>query len=404
MNTNKIQPDTEDSLSLSLIDPVLLQAKFHRAITCFKTLVGIALLTADLLPAAMAHEDFSKKYRYHYISFANAKYPPGYFKFEPVKIDDLGRVYGIAWNNDSGSAATYKNGVVTRYQDQLHNFNDVNIRGTLAGAIMNFDNADFVNTFPQLQAAFVRKGKVEAIPYLAGETETRVTSINDYEAALINDVSTDRYRLFDNGRILVDFKHIPAAPVEKGSFWEVNNKKVVGGSTIGLKSNIIRAVRFQPPYYKPQLLAPLSGDTHSYFYGLNNSGNILGVSEKVITIIDSRYRYGIWDRQGHFKTYYTTNRNHVIPRFNDSNLVVLSDGEYPFYKTYLIPRPGVQLKIENLLDNPKEVVNPMVGILGINNRGDMIGVAARCTADFCLFDNYFFLKRHPVKPANCPKR
>ena len=43
------------------------------------------------------------------------------------------------------------------------------------------------------------------------------------------------------------------------------------------------------------------------------------------------------------------------------------------FNSYLVPEPGVQLNIEDLVVNPASIQSPLVQIVDINNRGDMIG-------------------------------
>jgi hypothetical protein len=241
--------------------------------------------------AAPAGHTQSEQYRYKYISLTDVPVPPGYAQFIPWAIDDSGRVYG----NVSQNVAVYAHGTLRVYQQGEVAAGVVNDRGTMGGSITD------PKTY-KLQAALFHRNRVELIPYLRGEASTSVVSLNDSDTALVwsedpSGFNENTYRLYKNGKAPFSYK-LPTG--SDGSGWGVNNEGIVSGNIGDPGLNAFRAIRFQPPYRKPQLLDPLPTDIHSTASGINNSGNILGLSMGDDL---TNNHIGIWDRKGKFKPY-----------------------------------------------------------------------------------------------------
>lgn len=308
----------------------------------------------------------AQDYRYHFISFSADLLPPGFVEYLfPMCIDDSGRVYGHVYDTSFvPHVAVYENGAVTVFKPGL--VTSVNARGTVGGNIINPQTGN-------IQAALFRGNQVKKIPYLPGEINTSVISINDYGTALIRseDPSGDNratYRLYRNGKTFFSYQIPTGSDVPS---WRVNNSGVVNGNIGHDKVNSFRAIRFRRPYGEPQELDPLPTDTVTLSMDLDKYGNILGRSEDITNQTKPKH-YGIWDRNGKFKTYYENALNYEA-EFNDNKLIVLTRNYNTDFNSYLVPRPGVRLNVADLVDNPSAEVADLADVVDINNRGDMIG-------------------------------
>ena len=78
---------------------------------------------------------------------------------------------------------------------------------------------------------------------------------------------------------------------------------------------------------------------------------------------------------GSSTTYFYETTNSSKLRFNDNNLIVITEVTSPAsdaQNSYLVPRPGVRLNLADLVDN-LPVGLKLWFVAGINNHGDMIG-------------------------------
>jgi hypothetical protein len=324
---------------------------------------------------ASAHE-----YRYHYISLTEVPLPSGFVAFNPSAINDSGRVYGTAWDASfvDPHVAVYAGGAVTVLQPG--NAGAANAHGTVGGHV----------TDPQtgkLQAALFRETKVEIIPFLPGEIQTFVVSLNNSDTALVwsedpSGGNRNTYRLYSKGRTTFSFQ-LPTGSDCSGC-WSVNNGGVVAGSIHDPDVNAFRAIQFRPPYGEPFVLDPLPTDSDSYPFGINSSGYILGSSNGGDP---TKTTIGVWDKKGHFKTYFEGINYFAF--FNDQKLLVLTQNFDTDFNSYLVPEPGVRVNVEDLVDNPSSVEAPLAQVVGINNHGDMIGYGL-CNDITCPL---FLLKR-----------
>ena len=102
-------------------------------------------------------------------------------------------------------------------------------------------------------------------------------------------------------------------------------------------------------------------------------------------------RIGVWDRDAEFETYFVegtaqfpTVSNQLV--FNDHNQIAISWVYEPsrnLKQSYLVPKPGVRLNMDDLVENLPSGLNLSV-IQGINNHGDMIGFDFFGGGDFLL--------------------
>lgn len=319
----------------------------------------LALALGWSASVALAAPSHNNHYRYKYISLTDVPVPPGYAEFMPWAIDDSGKVYGHigSLSGPIGRIAVYARGVLSVYQEGYPTAGAVNARGTIGGLVEDPQTGN-------IQAALFRGNRVELIPYLPGDTRTIVESVNDSNTALVfSERFPFTHRLYKNGKTIFSYQ----LPEESGSGanWGVNNEGTVSGDTYVPNLNASRAIRFRRPYGEPELLDPLTTDNASSSLGINNSGNVLGISGDDLTKI----HIGIWDRKGNFKPYIEGVCCTAL--FNDKNLIVVTGDPD---KNYLVPSPGVLLNVEDLLVNPADLDTQLSNVVDINNNGDMIGL------------------------------
>jgi len=317
----------------------------------------VLMLTLGWWAAAAQADEF----RYHYISLNKVPLPAGFILFEPTTIDDAGRVYGMALDAAyAHHVAIYADGAVT----VLHPGFPLaaNARGTIGGFVTDPQTGKW-------QAALFRGTTVEPIPFLPGEDQSSVVSLDDSDTALLWSIdSSGSYlytlRLYSHGESTFVYKS------NAGGDWRVNNQGIVMGTIYDTTRDAFRVLRLRPPYDEPLTLEPLPGDHDTESFDINSAGSILGIS--TVEFADPmKISYGIWDRAGNFKTYLVTTGFRAL--FNDQSLIVLTENYQTDSHSYLVPRPGVRLNLEDLLDNPAAMESPFQVVRDINNRGDMIG-------------------------------
>lgn len=330
----------------------------------------LALILGLCTLAAQAEE-----FNFRYVSLNDAQMPAGFRKFRIAGIDDLGRVYGTVFTQGPirlTYIAVYDKGVISVLQRGDMFFASgtapVNNRGNVGGFVQATDNF-----WDGVQAALFNKKKVELIRKLPGAIFEDVVGLDDSNTALVwsEDPSgqwRNSYRLVKNGKTTFQYQIRPTGTDCSGC-WGVNNQGVVAGWIWEPDLNASRGIRFQPPYYNPQLLDPLPGDANSEAIDINNRGYVLGVSTNDPSF-NPPYSVGVWDRNGDFETY-SVEIMSFSAIFNDKNLIVLTNTEDNI--SYLVPEPGLRLNLEDLVVNPASVQGPFINVLDINKRGDMIG-------------------------------
>ena len=305
--------------------------------------------------------------------FRSRKAPPGFAFFRPAAINDSGRVSGTvskAGSDPDRHVAIYKNGAVTVLQPGVGG--PINAGGTIGGRVV-LPNPDNFMT----QAALFHGDKIELIPPQPEEVSATIFALNDLGTALLTSSDTDgneTYVLYEKGQTTVlDFGPTVTNPlflsfVPIGRF--INNKGNLAGLTspAGNRYDGARGFRFDPRTGEAALLDPVSPDTLAWGLGINTRGDVLGYSFGS----EGPYheRIGVWDRHGHFKTYFT-NRMTISGAlvFNDNNLIVITLASNT---SYLVPKPGVRLNLADLVEN-LPAGQTLSYIFDINNHGDMLG-------------------------------
>jgi uncharacterized membrane protein len=322
--------------------------------------IAFALALGSWSSLAVAQE-----YRYRYASIAEAKLPPGIVFFDPQAINNGGQIGGIAYDESfMPHVAIYSKGVVTALEDISFGFR-INQGGTIAGSVV----VDPVNSIEQ--AALFHGSKVELIPRLPGEVTSEARLLADTGEAVVNsfDESSNLTRaLYKNGQVTpLDFG--PSIPF--ALFLDINNNGIISGTTFVADVGY-RGFRFNTRTGESTLLDPLPTEPHSWALGINESGDVLGYS----FVFGAIERIGVWNKKGDFQTYFVegtpefpTVSNRLV--FNNNNLIaisVTSDGN-----SYLVPRPGVRLNLNDLVTNPPQGSRVLNFISGMNDHGDLIG-------------------------------
>jgi|GEM_PF-1454197 len=335
----------------------------------------------------------AEEFRYRYIPLDQITLPGG-APFFPFAINNSGRVYGAACDDELCSntrIAYYDNGVVTVAQRVVGSTGAtvVNSKGTVGGFVL-VDPVNFI-----AQAFLSSKDKEELIPPQPNEVFAFPITLNDKAIALVesfSDSSPPIHALYHQGLATpLDFgldvtnpAFINFANFGCGKF--LNNEGVIAGTTTTAdRFNGARGFRYDTKTRKTLLLNPLPSDTLAWGLGINSRSEVLGYSfvNSIVDLIPYHENIGIWDREGHFKTYFTETISSNALLFNDNNLIVItlvpSDNN-----SYLIPKQGVRLNIADLVKNLPSGVK-LRTIFDLNNRGDMLGFDGQ--------DSAFLLKR-----------
>lgn len=310
--------------------------------------------------------------RFRYVDFADAL-PPGASFFEPRAILDDGRVFGALALCDevtcSFAVGVYRNGRITALSRGIPN--DANERGTAGGEVVVDPGLD------TRQAALFRAGRTRVLPRLPGETRSSVLRLTDAGTALVASSARSgavTYYLTGGGRT----GRLPFGP-NVGPEFGINERAVIAGTTLAAGAR--RAFRYQPSSRRMTLLPPLAGDAGSAGRAINARGDVLGWSYPPGSC--GVERIGAW-RGTAFRTYVAqggparpTHSSDLL--WNRQGLVVLTralecrshaGGDM---NSYLVPRPGVRLKLADLVAGR---LPPWTAITGINARGDLIGIGS----------------------------
>ena len=139
----------------------------------------------------------AQQYRYRYVSLNEIPVPPGILFFDPHAIDNGGRLYGEAYDeNFVPYVAVYAHGEVTVHSDPGLSY-AVNEGGTVGGSLL-VDAVNFIE-----QAALFRGDQVELIPRQPGEVTSFVTALSDSGLALVISFDADFNQtilLYKNGK------------------------------------------------------------------------------------------------------------------------------------------------------------------------------------------------------------
>jgi hypothetical protein len=304
--------------------------------------------------------------RYHYVNL-DAAVPKGFAFFDAAEVIDDGKVFGTAYRCSPGGCLSYvavKAGKVIKVFHQGF-ANDANNNGVVAGGV----TTNTTSRQTSGQAALFRGSAVQRIPRLPGEfysfaeqlTNTGIALIGSYDAGFNNFTP---YLRRPSGAVT------PLTPYN-AFFLNVNDEGVVSGTTFVSDLGASRALRVRPPG-TATLLEPLPTEPEAWGLGINSRGDVLGYS----FVFGSTERIGFW-RGTTFHTRFVegTPEFPTVSNFllwNDRGLIVVTatnDGN-----SYLVPAKDVRLNLADLVDRP---LPPFTSIVGVNNRGDLVGFGAQ---------------------------
>ena len=319
----------------------------------------------------------AQEFHYRHISLDEAAKPEEVLFFDPVALNNGGRVYGTAFACTTSLCdsilphiAVYADGVLKVQQPGL--VTAVNDGGTIGGSVL-VDPVNFLE-----QAALFRGVQVELIPPQPGEITSFVIALNDVGSALVTSFDGSfqpTLVLYRNGQSTVlDF----GPEVTNASQLSINNNGFVSGTQGDDLCDGGTGFRYDPRTGQVALLERLSTDPTAWGVDINNRGQVLGYS----FVCGGIERIGVWDRRGEFQTYFVEGTDEVPTisnrlLFNDNNLIVITSVSSPDAEagrnSYLVPRPGTRLNLADLVEDPPPEFNPSL-IRDINAHGDMIGV------------------------------
>jgi hypothetical protein len=330
----------------------------------------------------------AQEFRYRYVSIDEAALPQGVLFFDPVALNNSGRIYGTAFVCATSACesilphvANYADGAVTIHRPGFVSV--VNEGGTIGGSVL-VDPENFIE-----QAALFRGDRVELIPPQPEEFTSFVIALNDSGSALVMsfDASFEpSIVLYKNGQATVlDF----GPSVTNPSQLAINNQGVISGTQGNSFCDDFTGFRWNSRTGETTLLNPLATELAALGLDINSRGEVLGYS----FVCSGLERIGVWDRHGEFQTYFVegtpefpTISNQL--RFNDNNLIVITSVSSPdsesLRNSYLVPRPDTRLNLADLVQNIPPDLN-LSNIRDINNHGSMIG------AD--IFGGAFLLER-----------
>lgn len=351
--------------------------------------LAAALCCAVLCSAAAGEGRERKAPRYHYVSLDQALPPEFLFFAAPMKVTLQRRVYLNAWACPElycvPSIVMVHHGVGRTLHRNARLF-DANEHGLIGGSLVT-DPENFVE-----QAALFKDHAVRLLPRMQGEVTSQVLRVTDSGLALVawqDESFAQHYYLYDHGKV---------TPVTAGDaaigVADVNRHGIVAG-TIGAGSHQ-RAFRLNPYSHRLTLLEPQPTEPAAWGLGINDRGDVLGYS----FVYGGRERIGVW-RGTRFITWFVEG----TPQFPtiSNNLLWNERGEIVITRTssgggdpnsYLVPRPGVRLKLADISDQLPFV---WTGIADINERGDMVGEGG---PDFFDVEGTFLLEHIDVDGAD----
>jgi hypothetical protein len=307
---------------------------------------------------------------------------PGDSFFDVAGIAADGRVFGTAVSCDDvvcphDQVAVSRDGRTTLLRGGFAV--TVNDLGLVGGGVFADPAAEAQGV---TQAALFLRDRVRVVPRLPGEVSSLVLGVTNLGTALIGSSSETgvAYYLYDaRGRV---------TPLDLGPDQiltiSVNDASIVVGTIIP-RGAPARAFRYNPATRALTKFDPVEGDPESWGMAINLRGDVLGYS----FVSGGRERIGVW-RGRTFQPYFVegtpefpTISNRLL--WNRRDLIVITatnDGN-----SYLVPRPGVRLRLADLVDGP---LPPVTQIVSLNDRGDLVGFGGARPG---VIDSQFLLER-----------
>ena len=309
--------------------------------------------------------------QYHHASL-NARLPPGFEQFIPVKITDSGRVYGNLVPKGCSGFCVLTTGVhqssktaVIRKDLFLHTANE---SGTLGGSVIT----DPLNGFEQ--AALVEGGRFKLLPRLKGEVSSFVQLVTDLGLARVKSFQGEEtgfrldYYYYWNGQTIL----LPV--LSNVDVQALSNLGLIAGTKFGPNYPYdLRAIQFVPPS-GTRIYTPIPPYASSWAFGINNLGDVFGYMDALSPSSDARtQRIGRWRGQN-FLTYFIQGTTEFPERSqslvsNEQGLIVASP-DFVFGTSFVLPWPGLRIALPDITD---ETAFQLWFAVDVNSRGDIVG-------------------------------
>lgn len=311
-------------------------------------------------------------YAYQYVPL-DPTVPAGCLYFNPVALDQAGRVYGTTDCGGETFVARYAKGHTTIISGSVsgHALVTGNHHGVLGGWTLDEQGINHASLFVG--------GQVGPVPGVPADRASLVNAISDSGIALVGSSAPPDDRSVD---ILY----------RKGHTKRIDSNDS-GGGAYGLNDfgvlavNGLSSYRYNPWTGKQTQLEPLPVNTSTKVFAIHDNGDVLGYS-----FGHSTDHIGVW--KGKLFVDYFTEHYPAVPTvsewllWNRRGLIVETQISYPpaDYGGFLITGPGKRLKLADLVSGLPNWTN----ILDVNEDGDLIGYGG---TEFEGFDESFLLLR-----------
>jgi hypothetical protein len=281
----------------------------------------------------------------------------------------------------------YENGTTQLLQRDVQNRSTgggpINNRGVIGGSVRTGSlgfGGPIPFSVPINQAALLKKGTIPKLitPSLDELDSSSIKALNNKNTVLLAKTPFKKLYLYKQGKLKpILLERIQMRDLVSQLASDLNDRDIIAGT--GYLNGRKRGYRHDLRTGKTNLLKPLAKDNESEVFAINNRNHVLGISRNLKVGFQ---RIGLWDRAGKFHTYFVENIpvSETLLFFNNKGLIVASGNTGTFFVDTqyidLVPKPGVRLKISNLVVNPPTLPGgiPFISrIIDINNRGDMIG-------------------------------
>jgi hypothetical protein len=317
---------------------------------------------ALFLSIADAAEAAKRPYRYFPL---NDAIPEGFDLFDLESISDNRRVYGTLLSchpsiRCSERVAVHHRGKTTILHDGFAR--TANNRGRVGGGVPLDDVTS--------QAALFVRDRIKLLPPLNDEEiSSEVRLVTNSRWALVYSFDRDfniTYYLTRRGKV------IPFVFTEGFRLFDMNDRGELAGTSFSDEGD--RAFRYVPRSDEFTLLEPLATERAARGRAINRHGDVLGFSLNP----GGRQRIGVW-RGTRFETWFVQGTREFPTlsddlKWNERGWIVLTDSGPDDINSYLVPRPGVRLRLADLTEGPLPAYTE---ILDINYRGDMIGIGGK---------------------------
>ena len=298
----------------------------------FSQMPRLSVLTLVLILANAVSQANAEVFRYRYVNLDQIVVPEGYMFFSPFGgLDDRGRLFGTLYDEffTKFEIAYYQHGKFVKTGAPNTEALQVNNKSSVLAWFP--DN-------PLTRLRIYRGNQFKEV--ITDSLFIKPLWLNDRDEVLFSDPllgnffsGHEGFILFKKGVLTEGKFQLP--PGKKAYFSNdvigfcscdksplMNRFGEISGTLSGTYPLDFReetqAFRHHADTGKTQVLNHLPGDRFAWGGTINNKGNVLGYSFRFSPSYVEHV--GVWDRQGRFKTYYTTD-----DVFNSSNMLVFND-------------------------------------------------------------------------------